>query len=215
MSKIIRVVYEADTTDLSRARALISDIARETGLSEKQVEAMSEEIHKQTGLINRLVASEKQLIQARNASMDPKQIQALNQQIAATRNEMNRLTGQVQQSGSSMSATFKQVGVAIAAAFTVSKVKDFLVNAVGLAAVMEQNRIAFTNFTGSAQKADALLGKIEKFAAATPFEFPELVESTKQMLAFGIAQEDVMDALGMLGDIAAGTGTDLKELSFL
>lgn len=213
--QIVRVIYEVDTKDLQRAAQQVAEIARQTGLSEQEVRGLSGQLSQQAGIINKLTAQERELIAARNRSNDPRQIQNFNQQIAATRAEVNRLTGEVTQSGNAMAGAFRQVGIAIGAAFAVSKIKDFLVSSVGLAASMEQNQIAFTNFTGSVDKANALLGELEQFAAKTPFEFPQLVESTKQLLAFGIEQKDVMKTLQTLGDVAAGTGTDLQGLAFV
>ena len=108
--------------------------------------------------------------------------------------------------------TMKKLGGIIAGAFAVSKITSFVKNAVNLAATMEQNRIAFTQFTGSAQAANKILGEIEKFAASTPFQFPDLVETSKQLLAFGIEQERILPILKQLGDVAAGTGIPVEEL---
>jgi tape measure domain-containing protein len=72
----------------------------------------------------------------------------------------------------------------------------------------EQWEIAFTTLTGSAENAKRLLDDIKEFAAGTPFELPGLVDSSKKLLAFGFQQEEIIDTMRRLGDIAAGVGTD-------
>ncbi|WP_438979964.1 tape measure protein [Polynucleobacter sp.] len=90
--------------------------------------------------------------------------------------------------------------------------------AVGMAAIkasgqFEQWNIAFTTMLGSQSKATRLMNEIKSFAAKTPFELPGLVESSKQLLAFGFAQEEIIPQLKVLGDIAAGVGVPVGQLA--
>jgi hypothetical protein len=55
--------------------------------------------------------------------------------------------------------------------------------AVLMADKLHQSKIAFTTMLGSGEKAGAFLRDLQAFAAATPFEFPELVTASKKMLA--------------------------------
>ncbi len=81
-----------------------------------------------------------------------------------------------------------------------------VVKPLELAGDMEQSRIAFETMLGSAENADKFLRNMQKFAATTPFEFPELQENAKLMLAFGFSTEKVMPMLETVGDTAAGLG---------
>lgn len=81
--------------------------------------------------------------------------------------------------------------------------------------MLEQSRISLTTMLdGSSQAADQLLGKLEKFAARTPFQFAELVPLTQKLVAMGVvAKESVQDqavpALQAMSDAvsALGSGT--------
>jgi tape measure domain-containing protein len=84
---------------------------------------------------------------------------------------------------------------------------------IKLAAELEQTGIAFETMLGSAGAAKAMMGELAGFAASTPFEFPGIAASAKQLLAFGVANTDAQSKLQMLGDISAGTGKDLQELA--
>lgn len=71
---------------------------------------------------------------------------------------------------------------------------------------LEQADIAFTTMLGSGKKADAFLGDLKKFAAQTPFEFPELVSASQKLLAMGFSAKEVRPTLTAIGDTVAGLG---------
>ena len=80
------------------------------------------------------------------------------------------------------------------------------VAAVKMAADMEQNRIAFTTMLGSAQDAEKMLTDLATFAEKTPFEFAGLVDSTKKLMAYGFAAQEVIPMLNSIGDAVAAVG---------
>lgn len=80
------------------------------------------------------------------------------------------------------------------------------------AAGLEQANVAFETMLGSATKARDLMGQIKDFAKSTPFELPEVVSGAKQLLAFGFAQDEVIDSLRRLGDVASGVGVPVGQL---
>jgi len=73
-------------------------------------------------------------------------------------------------------------------------------------AQMEQARIGFTTMLGSAERADKFLRDVADFAARTPFEFPELLDASKRMLAYGFAAEDVLPTMEAVGNASAAVG---------
>jgi len=81
------------------------------------------------------------------------------------------------------------------------------------AASMESQESAFTTMLGSADKAKKLLGDLTKLAEKTPFQLTDLAKATKTMLAFGVANEQVLPNLKMLGDIAGGNAAKLDSLT--
>lgn len=77
----------------------------------------------------------------------------------------------------------------------------------------EQSRVAFEVMLGSADKARSMMQDIATFAKSTPFELPEVVTGSKQLLAFGVAQENIIPTMRKLGDIAAGVGVPVGQLT--
>jgi len=77
---------------------------------------------------------------------------------------------------------------------------------IGFNAQMEQAQIGFTTMLGSAQKAKRFLDDLAAFAAKTPFEFPDLLDASKRMLAYGFAAEDVLPTMQAVGNATAAVG---------
>jgi tape measure domain-containing protein len=81
-------------------------------------------------------------------------------------------------------------------------------SALKAAGDMEQTRVSFTTMLGSAEKATKLINDLQDFAKKTPFELTGLQTATKQLLAYGFAQEEIIPNLRSLGNIASGVGMD-------
>jgi len=91
--------------------------------------------------------------------------------------------------------------------------KDFLQNAFVKGIETEKQGIAFKVLLGDPEKAKNLFRQINQLSVKSPFNISELREITKRLLGYGISVEEVVDLTKMLGDVAAGTGGDLKLLA--
>jgi tape measure domain-containing protein len=86
--------------------------------------------------------------------------------------------------------------------FGVSAVKA----GVQTAASMEQANIAFTSLLGSGAKSQLFLDKLSKFAAATPFELPGLIDASRQLIGVGQSADSVIPTLTAFGDASGALG---------
>ncbi len=75
-----------------------------------------------------------------------------------------------------------------------------------IAGDFEQTQIAFETMLKSAEKAEKFLKEASEFANKTPFEIPELINSSKLLMAFGFEADKVLDMLSIIGDTASGLG---------
>ena len=85
---------------------------------------------------------------------------------------------------------------------------------VKMAAQAETTQMQFEVMLGK-DRGDRLVKNIHAMAAATPFQKGDLEGAGRTLLAFGTGAEQVVDTMRMLGDVSAGTGKDLKELSVI
>lgn len=79
--------------------------------------------------------------------------------------------------------------------------------ALSTASAAETTEISFTTMLGSAEAARDMMETLADFAAHTPFELSGLQESTRQLLAYGFAAEDIVPMLTKVGDAVAALGT--------
>lgn len=70
----------------------------------------------------------------------------------------------------------------------------------------EQAQIAFTTMLHSGTKAKDFLDQLQQFAAQTPFEFPDLVQSSQRLLAMGFTAKEIIPTMTSIGDAVAGLG---------
>jgi tape measure domain-containing protein len=85
--------------------------------------------------------------------------------------------------------------------------KETIGTAIEFNSMLQTAKIGFTTMLGSAEKAQAFLDNMADFAAKTPFEYPDLLDAAKKMLAYGFAAENVLPTLRAVGDAAAALGT--------
>lgn len=80
-------------------------------------------------------------------------------------------------------------------------------------AQMEQYQTSFEVMLGSEEKAIALTEKLKEKAAATPFEMTDLAKTTQLLINYGITSDEVVDKMGMLGDISQGSADKLNGIA--
>lgn len=117
--------------------------------------------------------------------------------------------------GERIEESFKSLGKTVAGVFAISQVKDFAVNVAKVRGEFQQLEMSFKTLLGSADKADALMNQLINTAMITPFGMSDIAKASKQLLAYGVAAEDVNDTLIRLGDIAAGLSIPIGDLAYL
>ena len=214
--KVVRVVYEADTTDIARAKELFAQVAKETGLSEQKVAELSHEIQKQTGLLNRLETQEKELVKQRKESNDPTQIKKLTTAIHGTQAEMQKLTATTKQAagGFSMLKQFIIGGLAVnVITQATTAMANFAKAGIRSALEYEKTTAQLTGLAGSAAKAEKIMEELESFEGSGLMDSKDLSDAAKVLLSYGISADEIIPRIQKLGDISLGTGVSVESLS--
>ena len=100
----------------------------------------------------------------------------------------------------------KGVGAALGSLAVGKLVKTVAKTAIEYNSMLQTAQIGFATMLGSAEKAQKFLDDMADFAAKTPFEYPELLDAAKKMLAYGFAAENVLPTLRAVGDATAALG---------
>ena len=89
------------------------------------------------------------------------------------------------------------------------------IKAVTSAANFEQTQVAFATLIGDAAKAEQTLAQLRELGAKTPFEFPELADAGRKLIAFGEGADTVAETLARIGDVSAGVQAPVNEIAEL
>lgn len=114
-----------------------------------------------------------------------------------------------------ISVSFDQLSGVLAKFLTAGAVAGFVSKLVSVRGEFQQLEIAFGTMLKSADKAQGLITQLADTAAKTPFDLQGVTQGAKQLLAYGVAAEDINDKLLMLGDIASGLSLPLGDLVYL
>jgi hypothetical protein len=82
-----------------------------------------------------------------------------------------------------------------------------------MASAAETTATAFKTMLGSGEAAGALIEKIKKLGAETPFEFPELANAGRMLLAFGESAADIPDTLRRIGDVSSAVAAPIGDIA--
>ncbi len=115
-------------------------------------------------------------------------------------------------SADALSGAFGNIGTTLSTRVTapLAAIAGFSIYSAGK---IEQFEVQFESLLGSSEAAKKMVKDLVDFTARTPFQLDGVAQATKQLLAQGVAAEDIQGELKVLGDIAAGTGKPLGELA--
>lgn len=117
--------------------------------------------------------------------------------------------------GSRIDSIFRKLTIAAAGFFTAQQALEYANKIATVRGEYQQLEVAFNTMLGSKAKADALMDKVIDTAAKTPFDLQGVASGAKQLLAYGVASEDVTNRLVQLGNIAAGLSIPLNDIVYL
>lgn len=80
-------------------------------------------------------------------------------------------------------------------------------------ASIETYQTSFEVMTGSAEKAAEVIDRLKKVGAETPFELPDLADTTQLLMNYGFTADEAMDKMMMLGDISQGSADKMSRIA--
>ena len=141
--------------------------------------------------------------------------QQVMRKLAEIQSEMRRTAKVAEESGTGLDKFADKLSKLAASVGLAFGAKELVQNFVKIRGEFQQLDVAFRTMLGSAEKANALMLQLVQTAATTPFDLQGVAQGAKQLLAYGIAAEDVNDTLVRCGDVAAGLSIPLGDLVYL
>lgn len=121
----------------------------------------------------------------------------------------------VEQQGQSIENVFNRIKSVASIAFAGFTVKEIISTLGTVRGEFQQFEIAFETMLGSGQKAKGMISDLANLAATTPFDMKGVVNGAKQLLAYGFAANEITETMRRLGDVSAGLGLNLQDLTWL
>lgn len=141
--------------------------------------------------------------------------QQVMRKLAEIQSEMRKTAKVAEESGTGLDKFADKLSKLAASMGLAFGAKELVQNFVKIRGEFQQLDVAFRTMLGSAEKANALMLQLVRTAATTPFDLQGVAQGAKQLLAYGIAAEDVNDTLVRCGDVAAGLSIPLGDLVYL
>lgn len=128
---------------------------------------------------------------------------------------LNRLSDTQKKQAQGVEDFAKRAAQAAAGFFSIQAASGFIKSMVDVRGEFQQIEIAFTTMLKSKDKADKLMAEAVRLAAVTPFGLKDVASGAKQLLAYGVEAGAVTRNLEMLGNVAAGVGSQLNDVVYL
>lgn len=97
--------------------------------------------------------------------------------------------------------------------FNIMGVIQFYKQMVKVRGEFEMIQKSLEVLVGDARLSKQIFDEIQNIAIKSPYEIKDLAKQTKQLAAYGIETDKLVEKTKMLGDIASGTGVDIQRLS--
>lgn len=166
-------------------------------------------------------------IQSRMANMpkgaflvsDANQLNATLQQILPKLDQMIAKTGSAKAGFAGMNSTLSGTNALMrtlsqltGAAFSVVGIRRFLSSLLDITGQFEVQRMALRNMLQDVDGADKIFEDLYRFSSDSTYRFSELAKYAKQLAAFNIDKDGLLETTKMLGDVASGVGVSMDRL---
>jgi len=135
----------------------------------------------------------------------------LDQMIAKTGSAKNGFAG-INSTLSGTNALLRTLSQLTGAAFSVVGIRRFLSSLLDITGQFEVQRMALRNMLQDVDGADKIFEDLYRFSSDSTYRFSELAKYAKQLAAFNIDKNGLLETTKMLGDVASGVGVSMDRI---
>ncbi|MBO7684814.1 MAG: hypothetical protein J6Y20_04605 [Lachnospiraceae bacterium] len=135
--------------------------------------------------------------------------------ISNAEKDLTRLNNKLTVSRSSLALTQHSAGMlggVLRQVFSTVLISRFVSNVVKIRGEFEMSERSLAVIINDAVQAREIFGEIQKIAVKSPFQVKDLVKYTKQLAAYRVETDKLIETTKTLGDISAGVGVDMNRL---
>lgn len=115
-------------------------------------------------------------------------------------------------SSNTLTESLKSMTSVAVAYFSMNTATGFVNSLIQVRGEYQKTEIAFKTMLGSQEQANDLMKQSIDLAAKSPFNMSQVTDGAKQLLAFNVPANEVIDTLRRMGDISAGLNVPLSQL---
>ena len=171
------------------------------GLDESSTASINKKITSIKSSLESLRTGSGSIINANAISNAEKDLTRLNNKLIVSRSSL-ALT---QHSAGMLGGVLRQV-------FSTVLISRFVSNVVKIRGEFEMSERSLAVIINDAVQAREIFGEIQKIAVKSPFQVKDLVKYTKQLAAYRVETDKLIETTKTLGDISAGVGVDMNRL---
>ncbi len=176
------------------------------GLDEKTLDNISYKIQQLTAYRANLNL-DTQYGEIRKVNAELQRLQKQQQEAMATNNRYAR-------SNDALSRSFAYIRNRLAFYLSVGATTGFVKQIIEIRGQYEALERSISVLTDSAQRGHEIFNQLNQMAMNSPFTTIELGEAARQLVAYGVAAEDVVDTTRRLADISAAVGQPVDRLTY-
>lgn len=140
--------------------------------------------------------------------IDPNVLRQVNTQLANTEAGIRKVHERMKETSRSASA----VRSMLMTAFSPFLVQRFLGEMIKVRGEFELSQKSLAVIIQDATMAQSMFNEITQIAVRSPFSVQDILKQTKQLAAYRIETDKLIETTKMLGDISAGVGVDMNRL---
>lgn len=147
---------------------------------------------------------------------------ALNKTLAQVSSQLDKIINKQNQHKGAIGATNSQLLTTTSIMRTLAQltgitfslvgVRRFLSSLIEITGQFEVQKMALRNMLQDVAAADRIFRQLYEFSSESTYRFSELAKYSKQLAAFNIGKDSLLETTKMLGDVASGVGVSMDRL---
>ena len=198
--------------ELFRAK-INEDISRANNLNAKLSDILNLKVPSRQIISDKSVKNSEDL--AKNLEEIKKAIEGMPNSVKIVTSGQMEHKDAVEQTNTALSGTeglMRTIAQLTGVAFSVATIRRFVSELVTVTGQFEVQKMALGSMLQDLDKADEIFSELRKNALNSPYTFQDLTKFAKQLTAFNIPTDQLVETEKRLADVAAGLGVDMGRI---
>ena len=145
----------------------------------------------------------------------PNSVKVMNAETGKTPQNVQKTNAQLEKTTAhykNQSKLMRQLASWAGMYFSVHGIRRFLSSMIEITGQFEVQKMALRTILQDVDAADKIFQDLYRFSSDSTYRFSELAKYSKQLAAFNIGKESLLETTKMLGDVASGVGVSMDRL---